>query len=331
MKLQNIFICGVAGIVLAGGGLSAADSNVPSPVAISPAVYAPDNSHQNDPLPDGVLAWNSLSQEVTVAASAANAQFTFSFTNIARVHETALVTNVTTLTHITAVTNSSFLWLKNISFVTNFSTTTRITTNNVTKPVPVAILDVHPSCGCTTAQLPPLPWIIPAGTSGQFGLTVNLAGKTGMQFKTVNVKTDKGFKQLTLKINILPPVVPTQSDAERAQAMILAKADRQAVFRGDCAVCHVKPGDSKYGKPLYDAVCAICHEAKDRASMVPDLHNIKTPTNVEFWQTWIAHGKAGSVMPAFSTSDGGPLSDIQISSLAQFLAAIIPSQQAINK
>ena len=36
--------------------------------------------------------------------------------------------------------------------------------------------------------------------------------------------------------------------------------------------------------------------------MVPDLHALKTPTNVEFWRIWIAHGKPGSLMPAFSTS-----------------------------
>ena len=281
MKLGHVFVCGVAGTILAGGNLFAADTNAPSPAAATAAVYVPDTTHQNDALPDGVLAWNGLTQETTVAADVPSAHFTFSFTN---------------------VTSGT-----------------------------VAILDVHPSCGCTTAQLPPLPWLIPAGTSGQFGLTVNLAGKTGMQFKTVNVKTDKGFKQLILKINILPPVVPTQSAADRAQAMNLAKADRQSVFRGDCAVCHVKPGDSKYGKVLYDAVCGICHEAKDRASMVPDLHNIKTPTNVEFWQTWIAHGKAGSLMPAFSTADGGPLADIQIATLAQYLAATIPSQVPASK
>lgn len=328
MKLQRIFVCGVAGIILAGGRLLAADGNPTNAAATTAAVYVPDTSHQNDPLPDGVLAWNSLTQDATVAADAGNAQFVFSFTNIATVHETALVTNVTTLTNITATTNSHFFWFKKISFVTNFSTATSITTNNVTKPVPVAILEVHPSCGCTTAQLPPLPWIIAPGTNAQFGLTVNLAGRTGMQVKTVNVKTDKGFKQLILKINILPPVVPIQSEADRAHALEMAKADRQAVFQGDCATCHVKPGTSKYGKPLYDAVCAICHESKTRASMVPDLHNIKTPTNVEFWQTWIAHGKAGSLMPAFSTTDGGPLLDMQITSLAGYLNATIPSQVA---
>jgi cytochrome c553 len=331
MKLQRIFVCGIAGIVLAGARLFAADSNPTNAVAATAAVYVPDTSHQNDALPDGVLAWSGTTLETNVAADAGNAHFVFSFTNIATVHETALVTNVTTITNITAVTNSFFFWFKKISFVTNFSTATSITTNNVTKPAPVAILDVHPSCGCTTAQLPPLPWIIAPGTNGQFGLTVNLAGRTGMQIKTVNVKTDKGFKQLILKINILPPVIPTQSDADRAGALEMAKADRQTVFRGDCTACHVKPGEGKYGKQLYDAVCAICHESKTRASMVPDLHDIKTPTNVDFWQTWIAHGKAGSLMPAFSTADGGPLSDMQIASLAQYLAVTFPSQLPANK
>jgi mono/diheme cytochrome c family protein len=326
MKLRRVFVYGIAGIVLVGARIFAADSNPTNAVATTAAVYVPDTSHQNDPLPDGVLAWDELTKETTVAADAGNASFVFSFTNIATVHGTALVTNVTTITNITAATNSFFFWFKKNSFVTNFSTATSITTNNVTKPVPVAILDVHPSCGCTTAQLPPLPWIIPAGTNGQFGLTVNLAGRTGMQVKTVNVKTDKGFKQLILKITILPPVVPTQSDADRARALEMAKADRQAVFRGDCATCHVKPGEGKYSKTLYDAVCGICHESKTRASMVTDLHNIKTPTNVDFWQTWIAHGRAGSLMPAFATADGGPLSVMQIASLAGYLNMTIPSQ-----
>ena len=281
MKLKRVLICGVAGIILAGARLFAADSNPTNAMAATAAVYVPDTSHQNDPLPDGVLAWNSLTQEATVAADAGNARFTFSFTNVS--------------------------------------------------PGNVAILDVHPSCGCTTAQLPPLPWIIPTGTNGQFGLTVNLAGKSGLQIKTVNVKTDKGFKQLILKINILPPVIPSQSEADRARAVEMAKADRQAVFRGDCATCHVKPGEGKYGKPLYFAICANCHESKTRASMVPDLHNIKTPTNVDFWQTWIAHGKAGTLMPAFSTVDGGPLSEMQISSLAGYLNATIRSQPPANK
>ncbi len=131
-----------------------------------------------------------------------------------------------------------------------------------------------------------------------------------------------------LRINILPPVIPTLTDAERARGMAAAKVDRQAVFKDDCATCHAKPATGKYGQALYDAVCAICHEAEHRATMVPDLHNLKMPTNDEFWRTWIAHGKPGSLMPAFSTAEGGPLTDMQIASLAAYLDSAIPSHAA---
>ena len=111
----------------------------------------------------------------------------------------------------------------------------------------------------------------------------------------------------------------------------MAKANRQAVFHSDCAVCHVKPGEGKYGKPLYSAIRANWHESNNSVSIVPNLDHIKTPTHVNFWQTWIAHGKAGSLMPAFSTADGGSLSEMQISSLAGYLNATFPSQLPANK
>ena len=192
----------------------------------------------------------------------------------------------------------------------------------------VAIVTVHPSCGCTTAQLPPMPWVLAPGTNGQIRLTVNLAGKSGTLFKTVNVATDKGSKTLTLRINFLPPVALTLSEADRQRGMEMAKADRQAVFKNDCATCHVTPGNGKYGMALYNAVCAVCHDAEHRATMVPDLHALKVPTNDQFWRIWIAHGKPGSLMPAFSTTDGGPLSDLQIASLAAYLNIAMPSQVA---
>jgi mono/diheme cytochrome c family protein len=198
-------------------------------------------------------------------------------------------------------------------------------------PSNVTVLDVHPSCGCTTAQLPELPWTIAPGTNGQIGITVNLAGKNGMLFKTVAISTDKGSKTLMVRINILPPVTRTLTDEERAQGMATAKVDRQAVFKGDCATCHAKPAEGKYRQLLYAAVCGVCHEAEHRATMVPDLHALKTPTNDQFWQTWIAHGKPGSLMPAFATSEGGPLNDVQIASLAAYLNSAIPSQAAPAK
>jgi cytochrome c5 len=254
-------------------------TNTPPPVATTPAVYVPDMSHANGPLPDGIIAWDDLMKATDAASTQAQAHFTFNLTNVSSGN--------------------------------------------------VAILNVHPSCGCTTAQLPPLPWILAPGTNGQINITVNLAGKRGTLFKTVNVSTDKGSKMLTLRINILPPPIPSaMTDEERARGLAAAKVDRQAVFKNDCATCHAKPAEGKYGKELYDAVCGVCHEAEHRATMVPDLHALKIPTNEDFWRTWVAHGKPGSLMPAFSTVEGGPLTDMQIASLAAYLNGAIPSRVA---
>lgn len=199
---------------------------------------------------------------------------------------------------------------------------TNITAGNVT------ILDVKPGCGCTTADLPPRPWLLPAGTNGEIKLTVNLAGKTsmpGLVPKYVDVTTDKGNKRLNLIINVLPAPPPApMSEAARAAGIAAAKLDRQAVFKDDCASCHAKNVTGKYGQQLFAATCAICHEANPRATMVPDLHNLKDPTSEEFWRTWITAGKAGTLMPAFATSQGGPLSDAQIASLAAYLNYSIP-------
>jgi len=130
---------------------------------------------------------------------------------------------------------------------------------------------------------------------------------------------------LLLRINIEPISSINPLAAARAQGLMMAKADRQAVFGGDCASCHRQPGDGKYGKALYDADCGICHEGEHRATMVPDLHMLKLPTSEAFWQEWITHGKPGSLMPAFSRNDGGPLTDEQVTSLADYLSAAIPA------
>jgi mono/diheme cytochrome c family protein len=265
----------MAGVFFAGAGLFAADVASTNETVTSPPVYVPDLSHANDPLPDGFLAWNSLTQTTNVAADQPTAHFVFGFTNVSSGN--------------------------------------------------VVILDAHASCGCTQPELPQKPWIIPPGTNTEFGATVNLGGMGGMLVKYITVSTDKGSKQLNMVINVLPAVIPTLSDAERARGMEVAKADRQAVFKADCATCHAKPAEGKYGQALYTAVCAVCHDAQNRATMVPDLHNLTVPTNDEFWRTWTAHGKAGTLMPAFSTAEGGPLNDTQITSVATYLNYAIPS------
>jgi mono/diheme cytochrome c family protein len=197
---------------------------------------------------------------------------------------------------------------------------------------PIAILNAVASCGCTVPKLPALPWKIEPGAGGEIPVVMNVAGKTGSIFKTVTVNTDQGRKMLTVKISITPPgtaVLQAMSGPmDRSKNQELAKSDRTAIFKGDCASCHVEKGRGKLGKDLYDASCGICHDAEHRAEMVPDLRNLKHDTNADYWKTWISLGKPGTLMPGFAHSEGGPLTQMEIHSLVQYLVATVPAKAA---
>jgi len=192
----------------------------------------------------------------------------------------------------------------------------------------VTILKARPSCGCTTVEMPPVPWLIPAGATGEIKLSINLGGKIGTLFKSVSVVTDQGSQTLGLRVNLAPPVAPL-TEAQRAAGIAAAKVDRQAVFKGDCATCHRRNVLGKFGEPLFNAACAICHEANPRASMVPDLHQLPVATSEEYWRAAISAGKPGTLMPAFAVAQGGPLNDIQIASLAAYLNIRNPSRTPV--
>jgi mono/diheme cytochrome c family protein len=193
----------------------------------------------------------------------------------------------------------------------------------------VTINFVQTSCGCTVAKLPSTPWKLASKEGGEISATMQLAGTPpgGTKIKTLTVSTDKGPKALYVKAIVLPGAM---TDMDRTNAQKVALADRQAVFRGDCARCHVAPakdatGHDKLGKDLYAAVCGVCHEAEHQASFVPNLHKLPEPTNADFWKNWIMHGKPGTLMPAFAQNEGGFLTDAQIESLVAYLNSTIPS------
>jgi hypothetical protein len=150
---------------------------------------------------------------------------------------------------------------------------TNLTTTNI------VIRSASASCGCSVVSLPSKPWTLAPGQSGNITVRTDLRGKTGTLIKTVLVKMDGGLKVLTYTINIVAPLNPK----EREKNLSLAQADRQAIFKGDCARCHAAPARGKSGKELYDAACGICHDAVHRATMVPDLWSTKTPRTTEYW------------------------------------------------
>jgi len=200
----------------------------------------------------------------------------------------------------------------------------------------VVIQEVTTSCGCTVAKLPQVPWELAPGTNGQVDVFFDARGKWGTITKPVFVHTSRGMTVLTVVAKLAsqppvqlnrPPPVPgfrapmlnVTNDVSRDKNMELAKGDRQAVFKGACANCHSDPAFAKSGPPLYQAACGICHDSPQRAQMVPDLHHLNHPTGVDYWRQWIAHGKEGTLMPAFAKPDGGPLDAVQIESLVAFL------------
>jgi cytochrome c553 len=182
----------------------------------------------------------------------------------------------------------------------------------------VTINWVRPSCGCTVAKLPPTPWTLKPGEGGTIDLRLDLRGKFGTLSKYVSVDTSHGQKLLMIKAHV-PNAVAQPGMDSRGKNMQLAMADRQVVFRGDCAKCHAEPTAGKMGEQLYTAACAICHDAPHRATMVPDLRALNKATGPDYWSFWVANGKPGTLMPGFAKAHGGPLDEAQIRSLAEFL------------
>ena len=72
--------------------------------------------------------------------------------------------------------------------------------------VSITITNVAVSCGCTAVELPPLPWVLKPGESGRMPVTLEVAGKTGVIAKTLQVRTDRGPKTLMVKADVKPPI-----------------------------------------------------------------------------------------------------------------------------
>ena len=190
----------------------------------------------------------------------------------------------------------------------------------------VVIEDVKPSCGCTMAQMPGKPWHLAPKENSKMEVLVDLRGKTGVLFKEISVLSSNAPALLTVMINIPASSTNgmTRQMVDRIWGRELAATDHQAVFKTECVKCHLEPAFGKSGQPLYQVACGICHEAKHRATMVPDLHALHTEIESDYWKNWVTHGKPGTLMPGFAATEGGPLNIAQINSLVDYLAKTFP-------
>jgi mono/diheme cytochrome c family protein len=199
----------------------------------------------------------------------------------------------------------------------------------------VWITDVRTSCGCILVDPSPQPWQVEPGSIGEVKGKVDLRLKFGLLIKTLSVgyrvETDATpqVQTLTLRINVPSPKDWSGGKDERTENQNRAKVDRQSVFKGSCATCHLAAIGERKGEELYFFACRICHEPLHRASMVPDLKKLSEPTDREYWLKWVTYGREGSLMPAFAQTQGGPLTREQIDSLADYLVEnFSPVQQS---
>jgi mono/diheme cytochrome c family protein len=190
---------------------------------------------------------------------------------------------------------------------------------------PVKVFYVRATCGCTTVDAPPMPWILAPGARGTVKAKVDFRGKEGEIAKQLLVGTVEATQMLTMIVKV-PPMSPEMRDANRA----IAVANRQKVFQGDCAACHATPAEGRFGDDLFAAACAVCHDSKHRASMVPDLAIAKEKRDAAWWTHWIEEGRDGTLMPGFAQKNGGPLSSSQIESLVEYLVTNLPTAPKVN-
>ena len=179
----------------------------------------------------------------------------------------------------------------------------------------IIINSIAPSCGCTVVKLPPMPWHLAPGSNGVLEASIDLVDKpVGLNRKTITIGSSAGTDELRIEV-----IIP---EDDRTINMRIAQQDRQAVFkRNECAECHGAPSSgAKKGAELFAAVCANCHESKNRSDRVPDLSQLTILTSRSYWNNAVAKGKSGTLMPAFAIAEGGPLDAAQIDSLADYLS-----------
>jgi mono/diheme cytochrome c family protein len=186
---------------------------------------------------------------------------------------------------------------------------------------PVTITSVTASCGCTVVRIPETPWTLQPGQKGSIPAAISVLARDDQFSKTITVVSSEGTQEL--EIVIVPDEART---SERTQNQLAAAADRQAVFKGQCADCHAKPAAGKKEAALFMAVCGVCHLAKSRAAFVPDLTSPPKPRSRAEWKQWITEGREGTLMPAFSKAAGGPLDAEQVDSILDFLVRVFPAK-----
>ena len=142
------------------------------------------------------------------------------------------------------------------------------------------------------------------GEKGKIEMDVDLRGMRGIYSKTIDVYTnDMATPVTTLSVKIaLPDQIP------------MSDFNANEIFAGKCRTCHVDQGRGKLGWELFSADCFMCHNAGKNTSLT--AMSRRPAAEVE---QAIREGLPGTLMPAFSAKNGGPLDEVEIKSLMELI------------
>lgn len=89
------------------------------------------------------------------------------------------------------------------------------------------------------------------------------------------------------------------------------------------------PGDSARGAQVYTTNCVVCHGPKGEGRIGATLERDWAGINVTaLLDTTIARGVAGTKMPAWAQSNGGPLTNQEIADVAAYVVTLKKAQVA---
>ncbi len=170
----------------------------------------------------------------------------------------------------------------------------------------IQIAKVESSCGCTTAE--PETHLLAGGQFTPLHITVDTFGKIGDVRKSITLtdgkgKTIKAWLSLHVKHN--PHVMV---------------GEKRSIFDGKCASCHFEPAQGKTtGKGIYNAVCVMCHGVNGGGGYAP---KIRGRYKKDTLKQLVENGTGTSHMPGFAKKNKGPLSQMQINTLAKWMLSL---------
>ncbi len=135
-------------------------------------------------------------------------------------------------------------------------------------------------------------------------MSVDIRSRTGKITKTIQVYTNdpkNPVTKLTIRMHINDHVHLNQYRSVE-------------IFSEKCRSCHVDQGRGKSGWDLFRADCFMCHNAGKYSSLTEMSKKPK-----EQLRRIIREGLENTLMPGWAAAAGGPLDDVEIRSLIDFI------------